>query len=70
MILETKLMTNVTQDMFAEGHRIAVESLNGEAMPNVEPKTLAQGASTTLYGALDPTLKGKYLANVSFVGLR
>lgn len=36
-------MTNVTQDMFGERHRIAVESLNGEAMPNVEPKTLAQG---------------------------
>lgn len=51
-------MANVTQEMFADGYRIASEAMNGEPMPHLEPKPLAAGASTSLYGALDPDLKG------------
>jgi len=50
-------MTNVSQEMFGEGYRITTEALNGDPMPSMEPKSLAAGASTTLYGALDPDLK-------------
>lgn len=28
-------------------------------MPDITPKTLAEGASTSLYAALDPGLRGK-----------
>ena len=28
-------------------------------MPDLNPKTLAEGASTSLYAALDPELRGK-----------
>lgn len=57
LIFESKLMANITKEMFAEGHRIATAALNGAPMPNIAPKSLAAGASTTLYGALDPDLK-------------
>ena len=57
LILESKLMTNVTKEMFADGHRITLEAMGGRPMPSIAPKSLAAGASTTLYGALDPDLK-------------
>ncbi|KFY02214.1 hypothetical protein O988_02307 [Pseudogymnoascus sp. VKM F-3808] len=75
LILESKLMANVSKEMFEEGFRITTEALNGEPMPSITPKSLAAGASTTLYGALDPDLKdhsGAFLdhAAISLLELR
>lgn len=55
----SKLMTNVTNDMFADGKRVAQEALGGEEMPEgiLSLKTLAQSSSTSLYSALAPELQ-------------
>lgn len=75
LILESKLMAHVSKEMFEEGFRITTEALNGAPMPSIAPKSLAAGASTTLYGALDPALKdhsGAFLnhAAISLLELR
>lgn len=58
LIFESKLMANVTQEMFADGHAVATAALNGDTMPDtaVAPKSLAAGSATSLYAALDPSL--------------
>lgn len=75
LVPESKLMANVTEEMFAEGYRITIKELNGVPLPSIAPKSLAASASTTLYGALDPDLKehsGAFLnhASVSDLELR
>lgn len=79
VILDSKLMTSVTPEMFAEGEKVAQEALKGSfsrdlfytfplsipppgaQMPPsaLKPKSLAAGASTILYAALDPSLEGR-----------
>jgi hypothetical protein len=81
VVVDTKLQTHVTPEMFGEGYEIAVAAMNGtpllsqnfwkhlfckantttsgEPLHPLDPKTLAQGASTTLYAALAPKLRGK-----------
>ncbi|KAF1996387.1 hypothetical protein P154DRAFT_566129 [Amniculicola lignicola CBS 123094] len=62
VVLETKLMANVSQEMFGEGHAIAMGALEeGEEMPTtaVTPKPLVVSSSTTLYAALAPELSDK-----------
>ncbi|KAL8868211.1 MAG: hypothetical protein Q9174_005137 [Haloplaca sp. 1 TL-2023] len=54
LILESQLMTDVDQDMFAEGHAIATKALDGAPMPDITPKPLVAGCSTQLAAALDP----------------
>ena len=56
-------MVNVTQEMFADGHAIATAALEGETMPAaaMSPKSLAAGSATSLYAALDPSLKCKHI---------
>ena len=63
MVLETKLMTNVTQEMFGEGHAIATAALGEKQMPSavMNPKPLVASSATTLYGALAPELSSKCL---------
>lgn len=60
VIFESKLMTNVSQDMFADGHRIATAALAASNAtippPAMHPKSLAAGAATSIYAALDPEL--------------
>ncbi|PMD54086.1 NAD(P)-binding protein [Hyaloscypha bicolor E] len=66
LVVDTKLQTHVTPEMFGEGYEIAVAAMNGEPLHPLDPKTLAQGASTTLYAALAPELKehsGAFLQN-------
>ncbi|KAL9065039.1 MAG: hypothetical protein Q9161_008493 [Pseudevernia consocians] len=57
LIFESKLMTNVNQDMFMEGHAITTKNLAGAPMPDITPKSLAAGSATILYAALDPSLE-------------
>ena len=50
---------------------IATKALDGAPMPDMRPKTLAAGASTTLFGALDPELKnysGAFLSDAVIYG--
>ena len=56
LVLESKLMANVSQEMFGEGYAIAAAVLGEREMPAaaVTPKPLAASTSTTLYGALAP----------------
>ncbi|KAH8774923.1 hypothetical protein F5882DRAFT_409496 [Hyaloscypha sp. PMI_1271] len=66
LVVDTKLQTHVTPEMFGEGYEIAVSAMNGEPLHPLDPKTLAQGASTTLYAALAPKLRehsGAFLQN-------
>lgn len=53
-------MTNVSPDMFADGHRIATAAMaasNATMAPQaMAPKSLAAGAATSIYAALDPEL--------------
>ncbi|KAL8964428.1 MAG: hypothetical protein Q9183_004454 [Haloplaca sp. 2 TL-2023] len=60
LILESQLMTDVDQDMFAEGQAIAMKALKGAPMPEMPPKPLVAGCSTQLVGALDSRLAGMY----------
>ncbi|MCJ1450172.1 hypothetical protein MMC28_000501 [Mycoblastus sanguinarius] len=57
LIFESKLMTDVNQEMFMEGHAITTKNLNGAPMPDITPKSLAAGSATVLYAALDPSLE-------------
>lgn len=54
-------MANVSQEMFADGHRIATTTLTAAntTMPPqaMAPKSLAASASTSLYAALAPELE-------------
>ncbi|KAE9370799.1 NAD(P)-binding protein [Stipitochalara longipes BDJ] len=66
LVVDTKLQTNITPEMFEEGYKIAVEAMKGEPLQPFDPKTLEQGASTTLYAALASDLKeisGAFLQN-------
>ncbi|KAG6988958.1 hypothetical protein G7Y79_00067g095730 [Physcia stellaris] len=58
LIFESKLMVNVSQDMFADGHAVATAALKGDTMPAaaMAPKSLAAGSATSLLAALDPEL--------------
>jgi hypothetical protein len=88
VVVDTKLQTHVTPEMFGEGYEIAVAAMNGisllsqnfwkqlfckantttsgEPLHPLDPKTLAQGASTTLYAALAPKLRGKRSSLTAF----
>ena len=61
VIFESKLMVNVSQDMFADGHAVATAALKGDTMPAaaMAPKSLAAGSATSLLAALDPDLSCK-----------
>ena len=61
VIFESKLMVNVSQDMFADGHAVATAALKGDTMPAaaMAPKSLAAGSATSLLAALDPELSCK-----------
>ena len=54
-------MTNVSQDMFAEGHAATVKALHGDPIPfaAMNPKSLAAGSATSLYAVLNPDLTCK-----------
>ncbi|KAA8909880.1 short-chain dehydrogenase [Sphaerosporella brunnea] len=54
LILDSHLLANVSQDMFADGFRIATEANGGVPVSPETPKTLQQGSSTTLVAALSP----------------
>lgn len=58
LMLETKLMVNLSHDMFAEGHAAIVKALHGNPIPfaAMNPKSLAAGSATSLYAALNPDL--------------
>lgn len=58
LIFETKLMTNVSRDMFAQGHAATVRALHGDPIPfaAMNPKSLAAGSATPLYACLNPDL--------------
>ncbi|MCJ1249686.1 hypothetical protein MMC30_006912, partial [Trapelia coarctata] len=62
LIFDSKLMTNVSPEMFADGHRIATAALTAANVsmpsPAMNPKSLAAGAATSLYAALAPELEG------------
>lgn len=50
-------MNNVSQEMFMDGWKIAVEANGGKPVPMEEAKPLEAGCSTALVAALDPALK-------------
>lgn len=52
-------MNNVSQEMFMDGWKIAVEANGGKPVAMEEAKPLEAGCSTTLVAALDPSLKCK-----------
>lgn len=52
-------MNDVSQEMFMEGWKIAVEANGGKPVAMEEAKTLEAGCSTILVAALDPSLKCK-----------
>lgn len=49
-------MNNVSQELFMEGWKIAVEANGGKPVVMEEGKSLEAGCSTTLVAALDPSL--------------
>lgn len=62
LVMESKLMTNVSQESFGEGYAITMASLaEGEELPSaaMTPKSLAASSSTTLYAALSPDLSNQ-----------
>ena len=58
VVLDTKLQTNVTPEMFVEGFAIGTAAMNGEPLPPLVQKTLEQGASTQVWAAIAPDLEG------------
>ena len=58
VILESKPITSVTQETFADGQAIATKALNGDPIPfpTLKPKLLAAGSATSLYAILAPEL--------------
>ena len=58
VVLDTKLQTNVTAEMFAEGFAIGTAAMDGEPLPALVQKTLEQGASTQVWAAIAPDLEG------------
>ncbi|MCJ1383961.1 hypothetical protein MMC17_007075 [Xylographa soralifera] len=58
LIFESKLMVNVDQEMFVDGHAVATAALNGDAMPEaaMSPHSLSQGSATPLWAVLNPEL--------------
>ncbi|KAL8661258.1 MAG: hypothetical protein Q9202_005742 [Teloschistes flavicans] len=57
LITSSNLHNNVSQEMFMEGWKIAVEANGGKPVAMEEPKSLEAGCSTTLVAALDPSIK-------------
>ena len=56
LITSSNLMNNVSQAMFMDGWKIAVEANGGKPVAMEEAKSLETGCSTTLVAALDPSL--------------
>ncbi|KAL8748617.1 MAG: hypothetical protein Q9184_007184, partial [Pyrenodesmia sp. 2 TL-2023] len=59
LITSTNLMSNVSQEMFMDGWKIAVEANGGKPVAMEEAKSLEAGCSTALVAALDPSLKSQ-----------
>ena len=62
LITSSNLMNNVSQEMFMDGWKIAVEANGGKPVAMEEAKPLEAGCSTALVAALDPALKGNILS--------
>lgn len=58
MVVESKLQTEVTEEMFAEGFKIATERSDEHETLDMEVKTLKSGTSTILVAALSPEVEG------------
>ncbi|KAL8956711.1 MAG: hypothetical protein Q9183_006236 [Haloplaca sp. 2 TL-2023] len=70
LITSSNLMNNVSQEMFMEGWKIAVDANGGQPVAMEEAKSLETGCSTTLVAALDPSLisqSGAFLRNCNVV---
>ncbi|KAL9576206.1 MAG: hypothetical protein Q9212_007297 [Teloschistes hypoglaucus] len=70
LITSSNLHNNVSQEMFMEGWKIAVEANGGRPVAMEEPKSLEAGCSTTLVAALDPSIKtqsGAFLRDCAVV---
>ncbi|KAI4159685.1 MAG: hypothetical protein LQ342_006378 [Letrouitia transgressa] len=70
LITSSNLMNNVSQEMFMDGWKIAVEANGGKPVPMEEAKPLEAGCSTALVAALDPALKsqsGAFLRDCNLV---
>ncbi|KAI4192794.1 MAG: hypothetical protein LQ346_004162 [Caloplaca aetnensis] len=59
LITSSNLMSNVSQEMFMDGWKIAVEANGGKPVAMEEAKSLEAGCSTALVAALDPSLKSQ-----------
>ncbi|KAL8866726.1 MAG: hypothetical protein Q9174_006124 [Haloplaca sp. 1 TL-2023] len=59
LITSSNLMNNVSQEMFMDGWKIAVEANGGQPVAMEEVKSLGTGCSTTLVAALDPSLSSQ-----------
>ncbi|KAL8719952.1 MAG: hypothetical protein Q9181_007987 [Wetmoreana brouardii] len=59
LITSSNLMNNVSQEMFMDGWKIAVEANGGKPVAMEEAKPLEAGCSTALVAALDPSLKSQ-----------
>jgi NAD(P)-dependent dehydrogenase (short-subunit alcohol dehydrogenase family) len=62
-IPSTNLQGGISKELFAEGGAIAYKNLNGDPFPGgmMTEKTLAQGTSTIITAALNPSLSGMEL---------
>ncbi|KAL8708604.1 MAG: hypothetical protein Q9220_006540 [cf. Caloplaca sp. 1 TL-2023] len=70
LITSSNLMNNVSQEMFMDGWKIAVEANGGKPVAMEEAKSLEAGCSTALVAALDPSLKsqsGAFLRDCNIV---
>ena len=72
VILESNLQADVTQEMFAEGYKVTMASFAANDpmtpvyLPDIKPKSLSRGSTTTLFGALDPEIaaqSGSFLSD-------
>ncbi|KAL8965046.1 MAG: hypothetical protein Q9197_006697 [Variospora fuerteventurae] len=59
LVTSSNLMNDVSQEMFMEGWKIAVEANGGKPVAMEEAKNLEAGCSTILVAALDPSLKSQ-----------
>ncbi|RDW60286.1 hypothetical protein BP5796_11892 [Coleophoma crateriformis] len=71
LIPETNLQSDISQEEFAEGIKVTMESLGDFPMPAITAKPLAAGSATSIYAAFDPSLKehsGAFLTDCGVYG--